>query len=289
MALCAPNASADTLLLDTGVQVDGVLTETPDGLYRLEVGSEVVFYQKSEVVSIERNDKTGALDLDAVMAEAKRRDDALTAETGLTGEQRARVQSLLYDLMQDGPPRLRAREALVAMAEECDIFKFLQYTFGESNQNLAPVILDMLYRLDPVRALPFVREQTGDLYDGTRKQALSILGLAADALGVELAARGLIDTSFEVRVAAAYALAGMGAKGASPALIANLGHPDLRVSNSARESLEKIWEAEVASQKPQTVSEWKAFWDANKPAAGKVYAQDGLEPLSPPDAPFVAG
>jgi len=88
---------------------------------------------------------------------------------------------------------------------------------------------------------------------------------------------------------AAYALANLGAKQASPALIDGLKHPDLRVNNASREALQALWKNEVGDQKLTTPEEWTAFWQAHAGTVSSVIETSALTPLVDPEVPFVAG
>jgi hypothetical protein len=88
---------------------------------------------------------------------------------------------------------------------------------------------------------------------------------------------------------AAYALANLGAKQASPALIDGLKHPDLRVNNASRESLQALWKDELGDQKPGTTEEWTAFWQAHAGSVSSPIETSALTPLADPEVPFVAG
>jgi HEAT repeat protein len=119
-------------------------------------------------------------------------------------------------------------------------------------------------------------------YFGVRAMALDLLGRAAPPGSVPLVARGLVDHKPEVRIAAAYAIASLGARETTPALIGQLSHADQRVSNAARDALASLWEERLGDQKPATVDEWSAFWSAQT-VSGAPIALDTLEPLIAPE------
>src|SRR5690606_1229603 len=97
---------------------------------------------------------------------------------------------------------------------------------------------------------------------------------------IDLIARGLVDHQHPVKIAASYALAALGAKQATPALIELLPHADQRVSNAARESLLILWAEETGDTRPATVAEWKALWD-RQTTTETPFDLAKLEPLSP--------
>ena len=282
-------ASADTIITDLGVHVDGIVTETPEGLYKVVAGENTVFYRKEEVVSIEKNNKTGALDLEAIAAEAKRVDEEMTAKTGLTAAQRATVDALMPSLMQVGEAgHIQARDSLIKMQAECDVFAYLQMLWEGGVPAIQVAVYDVLIRIDRARTMPILRDGLSNLSADVRAKAIEMLGQLESAEDATEVVRGLVDPEFRVRIAAAYALANLRFRAATPALIQCLPHPDLRVSNSARESLGALWADVIADPKPQTVDEWNAVWEANK-GTNNAIALDGLEPLTDPAVPFVAG
>lgn len=286
--VAAACANADTFTTDTGVTFDGVMTETPEGLYKINAGGNDLIFQKHEIVSIEKNEKTGKLDLEAVAAEAKKKDEQLTAEFGLDQAQRARIEALLVDLMQDDAKRVKARDSLLAMAAEVDIYKYFEFRYIESTPFLQVQMLDVLYRLRPELGLERLREAVSNNFPGVRERAIELLAQAGDTSSAELLARGLVDPEFGVRISASYAMANLKFRPATPALIASLTHPDLRVSNAAKESLTTLWQEVLGDKRPTSVDEWNAVWDANKGGV-KALALDDLEPLADPEVPFVNG
>lgn len=288
-AFIATAAYADTITTDVGVTFDGVVTETPDGNYKITAGDNVLFYQKSEIVSIEKNDKTGKLDMEKVAEEARKADAELTEKTGLDQSQRARVEALLPQLMEDGPGHIHARDTLVAMAGECDIYKYLEFVYVQSTPFLQIQLLDVLIHLDSNRAVPQVRESLTNSFPGVREKAIEMLAAAGDASSVDKIARGLVDPEVTVRIAATYALANLRQRAATPALIECLPHPDLRVSGAAREALATLWSDVIGDKRPANVDEWNAIWEANKKGVSGSVTLSQLEPLADPTVPFVAG
>lgn len=285
----AGSAVADTLITDLGVPIDGVVTELPDGNFKVVAGDRELVYRKEEVVSIEKNAKTGALNMEEIAAAAKNADEELTAKTGLTAAQRARVDALMPALMAgEGAPYIQARDTLMGMQAECDVFSYLKLLCDEGVPAIQAAVFDTLIRIDLPRALPVVREGLTNIHSGVRAKAIELLGQTGMKDDAALIARGLVDPEFPVRIATSYALANLGYRAATPALIESLPHPDLRVSNAARESLGVLWKDILGDTKPTTVDEWNAVWSANKGGNSAVALQD-LQPLADPEVPFVAG
>lgn len=281
--------NADTITTDVGVTFDGTITEQPDGTYKVMAGDNLLIYRKEEIVSIEKNDKSGKLDLEAIAIEAKKSDDRLTKLTGLDASQRARVDALSQGLAQEGPARIKAREGLLALQAEFDIYPYLEYIYPESTQLFQPQLLDIMFRIDAGRAIGRVREALTNSFPGVRAGAIEILSRAGDTKSADTIVRGLVDPDTSVRIATAYALANLNYREATPALIACLPHPDLRVSNAAKDALAAIWKDAIGDTRPTTVDEWKAVWDSKRSGISGALALDQLQPLADPSVPFVAG
>lgn len=286
-ALIAGLAAADTIKLDTGVVFDGVVKEMPDGNYSINAGGHVLIYQKSEVTEIEKNARTGVLNMDEVKAEWAKRDKELTDLTGLNADQRGQVDELIAQLVGATDAKIMdVRGKFAALQQQFDVFRYLAYAYRDMSQLMSPIALDILFRLDPQRAIPTLRESAKHPYFEVRKKALECLGLVRDTDSVHLIAQGLADNSLDVRIMAAYSLANAGAKEATPALTASLKHPDMRVGNASREALEALWKTELADPKPRSVEEWTAFWSAHSSGLPNGIALEGLEPLIPPEREF---
>ncbi len=280
-------AWADTLVLDTGVQCDGVVKELPDGNYSVNAGGRTLIYRKAEVVSIEKNAKTGALDLEAVKAQWAQHDKELTEKTGLNAQQRQEVDKWLAALVgADERKILSIRDTLASMQKEMDVFRYIEFAYWDMSHLMAPIGLDILFFLDPARALVALRRSAEHPYYAVRQKALELLGRAHDRESITLIARGMLDGNIEVRIMAAYALANAGGKEATPLLIDALKHPDMRVGNSSRESLEALWKADLPDPKPRTVDAWTAFFNSHNTGLPPALTVEGLEPLIPPDQEF---
>lgn len=287
VTLCIPGAFADTLVLDTGVRCDGIVKELPDGNYSVNAGGRTLIYRKAEVVSIEKNDKTGVLDLEEVKAKWAQRDKELTGKTGLNAQQRQTVDKLLASLVgAEESAILTVHDQMAALQKEMDVFRYLEFAYWDMSHLMAPLGLDLLFYLDPGRSLDALRKSTQHPYYAVRSKAIELLGRAQDRESTALIARGMADGNLSVRIMAAYSLANVGGKEATPLLIDALKHPDLRVANSSRESLESLWKAELPDPKPRSVDEWTAFWGNHAAGLPPTLAAEGLEPLIPPEEEF---
>lgn len=279
----AGNIAADTIYLQNGVQFDGIVTQQPDGTFRVQAGSRTLVYRESEIKRVEKNDRTGHLDKDAIKARWIERDKELTGLTGLNAEQRRRVDALLARLAGAETNEIIAvRESLIAMQKEIDVMRYLEYQLPDMSYILLPQVLDIICYIDAGRALKPLRRATQHAFFAVREKSLELLGRLRDRDSTPLIARGLVDESLAVRIAAAYALANVGAIEGTPALIESLKHPDMRVANASRESLEALWQYKIDDPKPRTVEEWTAFWNVHGTGVAAPILLENLKPLIEP-------
>lgn len=289
--MVAHAAYSDTIYLNTGVQFDAaVVQENADGSKVVKAGNRTITYRAEEIARIEKNDKTGKFDKEAAKARWAQIDAEITASTGLNATQRSQIEVLLFQIQRgEDAQRLDARDRLVALQKEMDVFSYLVYQLPSIDYVSFPYILEVMFLIDPGRTLPHLRENAANAVPGARAKAIELLGRVRDVESVGLVARGLVDAVSEVRIMAAYALANLSAKQATPALLEEMKLPDLRVANASREALQALWKNELGEQKPQSVSEWIDFWNAHAAEVSQPIDYAALEPLTDPQAPFVAG
>lgn len=276
-------AQADTLYLNNGASVDGIVSERADGLYQVRIGERTVVYRPTEVRSIEPNDKDGTFDREAAAARWEAARKELQEETGLNAEQRARVDELLAQLGQEGAARIRARETLVELSRDIPVLQYLKVLSGESSPTLKPWLLEAMMLIAPQETLPLVRDALDDPYWSTRVKIIELLSEAGDKASIPQIARGLADNQIEVRIAAVYGLARLGAKESTPALIESLAHADLRMTNASRDALRALWRNELDEQRLTTVDEWNAFYAQHSESIAAPIQLAALEPLVDPE------
>lgn len=280
-------AVADTIVLSNGVSVDGTITERPDGTLLVQAGDQRVIYRKSEISSIEKNNKTGKVDLTEAKARWAERDAELTRTTGLNAEQRRQVRSIMSQLQLSDPAQRKIlRDKLVALQAQMDVYRYLDLQLPELSHRLSPWVLEAMFFIDPARIQNVLRRNTQHTYFGTRAKAIELLGRLRDVTSTDLVVRGLADHQPEVQIMAIYALANMGAREATPALIEFLKNPDMRLANAAREALEAIWKTKLSDPKPDTVETWNAFWNANAASVGAPLQLAALQPLINPEEEY---
>jgi len=285
LAAAALQASADTLYLTNGVVIDGIVRDRGDGIFEVQADQLKVIYRADEIASIEKNDKTGALDLEAVKREVEAAKAELEALTGLTEQQRDRVDALITDLRgAEATERANIRDTLVNLHADWGIAKYINYLFGFS---YSASLLEAAVWVDPGTAIPFLTHGVTHPHSEVRAKAIELLGRIGHRQSAALIARGLPDHSYDVRISAIYALAEISARQATPALISMMGQPDIKLSNAARDALKGLWQAEVGDAVPDGVTAWKEFWEKNK--IGDAIEYESLEPLILPEQEFVIG
>jgi hypothetical protein len=272
--------AADTLVLSTGATIDGVVKTRSDGILEVTTGDRTVFYRPNEIVSHEVNDRKGGFDMDAIRARVAQKRQEMEEKTGLTLEQRERVDDLLHLLAtasSDGE-RIRYRDQLVNLQTEFNVYRYLSW---RTSAVLHPWTLEVMYNINPSETVPKLRRGTQDPWYETRREAVMLLGRMGVQEAAELVVRGLADHTTEVQLAATIATGQLKALTATPVLIEQLAAPDMRISNASREALEGMWASRLGSDKPETVSDWEAFWKAQPESGQQVYARATLQPLIP--------
>lgn len=279
-------AGADTIRLKNNVCFDGVVTERPDGTLVIHAGQRTLVYQKAQIKSIEKNARTGEFDKEQAMARWAQRDAELTGVTGLTAIERGQVKALMFKLKGDPAHRKAARDKLVTLQQEMDVFRYLAYELPRLSHRVSPWVLEAMFYVDATRIMSYLRTNTQHEHYGTRAKAIELLGKLRDYDSVYLIVRGLADHANEVRVAAAYSLANIRAKIATPALIECLKDADLRVASASRQALLALWREEIGEEKLRSVEEFEAFWTSQAGSVGKAITLGQLLPHVSPEEEF---
>lgn len=280
---------ADTIHLKNGVRFDGVVSPVPgqEGIFRVKAGDRELIYRESEIAKIEQNDKTGHLDKEELLARWEEKNKRLTEETGLTAEQRRMVRGLMFELRsEDMSKRIAVRDKLQGLQQEFDVYGYLSDLYPELSPLLAPNVLWVLAHLDSKRSIELLQGATQQNYAEVRAIAIELLARMRHRESIPLLSRGLADFSQPVQISAAYAMAELGVRNATPALISLLADPDRRVSNATREALAAIWGDVLGDKRLNTVSEWEAFWNAQAPEGTPIVMAE-LEVLSPEEDEMV--
>ncbi|MFP4501251.1 MAG: HEAT repeat domain-containing protein [Candidatus Hydrogenedentota bacterium] len=283
--LPAANAAGDTVYLKNGVQIDGQVTELDGGVVRVRAGGRTVIYRPHEVARVEENNRTGVLDREAAIARWQARDEELTRITGLNADQRRRVKNALYRLQREGARR-QARQELMGMQEEMDVFRYLAWRLPGLSDRLSPWVLETMAFMDAKRTLPHLREALEHVYYGTRAMAIDLLAQMRDRQSTGKIARGLVDHAPEVQHTAAAAMGRFGIRAATPALIELLGSPDPRVKLASRQALAKLWEEEVQGEDYDDWQQWIALWKEYGGNVEGAFQLTALDPLIRPEEEF---
>ncbi len=279
---------ADTFFLRSGVPVHGRLVRTDETHYYVQSGEREIRLLRTDVARIEENDNDGTLDRDAIEQRLEERERELYERTGLTREERDAIQELVR-LLDDNDPVTSgdARRKLTAMAEDARVFGYIESLLPAILPVYLPTLLRVLAQADSAKALVVMRDYVSYPEQNTRASAVELLGVLRDESALPLMMRGLLDHEPVVRLAACTALAAIGAKEATPLLLANYNHPDLRVESYVREALSIIWNIDDAEEQGLTSKEdWEALWNENSLDVIITVDTSTLEPLVEPGTRF---
>ena len=287
-AVAMPLAVADTIYMRSGVRVTGKVQSQDDIRTVVMIGKRKVVLLTKEVSRVEENEKTGGIDRKRLEAEALKRDAELTETTGLTRKQRNRAEEAMT-LLGSGNREERAegRRILLAMAEEVDILRYLEWLMPSMLPWYVPGTLLVMTELQPGKMPPILREFCTHEDSGCRAMAIEILGKLKDRGAASLIARGLADHEGPVRISACHALAALGVKEATPALIENLRTPDPRVQNASRTALHVMWNVAQVEGEVKSAEAWQAFWEQQSGSVSGAFALAALEPLVAPGTCFI--
>jgi hypothetical protein len=280
-------AAADTVHMKNGVQIDGVVLQQTAEKIVLDVDGRRVIVRAGEVRSIEKNDKTGALDRQKIIEEARLRDQRLTRITGLNGKQRTEVKNLMGGFLSNSDhERMETRQTLIAMAAEMDIFRFLDHCLPGLLPRYVPDTMTVMAELNPGRAKLAIRDELDNPDAACRARALELLGELLDVNHAEQMARGLLDHDPEVRAAAAIALARVNARKATPLLLDGLDDASPRARNACRLALERLWADSGGGEELTDAAAWRSFWERNTSKAPGSWTTARLDPLVEPGTHF---
>ena len=257
---------ADTFTLKNGITFDGkIIEESSNGIYTIQVGKKIFKYTKDEIANIEKNDKTGEINLDDAQKEWEQKDKLLTEKTGLNKEQRAAVEALISKIQWgEEVDRVTAKNSLLELQKTMDIFPYLEYYLPSYSPTTTPYILEILFKINKDKTIKILREKILDSAPTVRGKAIELMAIAKDIESYPLIIRGLVDPDTDVCIITNYAIAHIGLKSVTPVLIENLNHPEPRIANSSKEALNNLWKAELNNKKIDSLEEWKSFWEQHK-------------------------
>jgi hypothetical protein len=279
---------ADTFYLNGEVAVHGKLVRTDDKFYYIEIGGRPRRIPKQSISLVEQNEKDGSFDLEEAKKQAELRQQQITEETGLTQEQRDEIDKLIRELnSENGAEVGNAHRTLVEMCKNENVYRYIFTLVPSEAPHFIKKLVVILTEVDPVKVKPLLVEFATHAEQETRAQCIELLGVIRDASSLILMMRGMLDHEPVVRLAACSALTAIGAKEATPLLLSNFDHADLRVENYAREALAVMWKAELGDKEPfKTLEEWQKFWAEQSPSVPKTVDLETLEPLVPPGTSY---
>jgi hypothetical protein len=284
LALLAAPVVADTVYLKDGSSIDGTVIRSDAEAVVIEIGSGNTTLRAADVARIEKNDKKGEATTLSILR-AKQHADALDRRTGLTTKQRDAVRAAIEPLWSpDEAERSAARKKLLAMSKEMSVFTYLESYLPYAKGLVAPEIMKTLVDIDPVRAKDTVLPFTQNADPANRSKALEIIGSYKSDDDLETLSRGLVDVDNSVRIAAAHAVAALGSKRATPALLEGLKSTDPKVQNASREALTQLWSAGSTKVDLKTPEEWNAFWKSKSREVKDPISPSKLAPLISPEA-----
>ncbi|GMV93348.1 MAG: hypothetical protein AMXMBFR82_31260 [Candidatus Hydrogenedentota bacterium] len=277
-------ASADTVYFPDGTTVDGVVTEVNANCIAIESGGGRMLVQTNRIARVEKNDKTGTLNVSKTSPWTVKIEKEMREKTGMTQEQREEIVRIIDRLAaEDNNERALSIKRLVALQQEVDVFKFLVNTMSSYGARTKPGVLEVLMAINRDDAIPVVRSCATDQVPSNRAAALKIMGEAKDVASLETIARGMVDIDESVRVAAAAALAATGSKRATPLLIDGLDNLDKRVVNACMMALTSLWSTEESPVKFDAPEGWKSFWAERETSVAEPIRIAQLEPLFVPE------
>ncbi len=283
VAVCMIGAAvvaADTVHFHDGTTLDGKVVRVNENSIRLEFGNGSMLIPVSQIAHIEENDRVADFNLNQVHPLAEQRREELRERTGLTAEQRALVRDVMAPLNSEDPMAVAAaRDRLVALNKDMDVFQFLETSLPFLTDRYVPEVMHTLAEMDPERAGPVLQSRTQDVAPRNRGVALELLAATGSSDSVETLVRGLVDYEPEVRVSAARALAVAREMRSTPALLEGLQSPDAHVRQACRAALRTIWSTESGTVDFETHNEWSGFWASRASLVEQPIDPNDLTPL----------
>lgn len=278
-----PPAEGDTVVLKSGVRIDGEILFQDENTVRIRIGERERTYPAANVIRIDENEKTGRFDPQAVIVRAEKRAAEMLRETGLTAAQRREVKDLMASLQStDKDTHEDAKRALLKFHINAPLHKYFAWWLPSLSPRFVPGVLEILGEINPDRAAQIARAHITDLDPRSRAMALTVLGANAAPDLIKLLARGMVDPELEVRIAAARALGKAGAKEATPLLIESIGTQNPYLTNVANDALRVIWSTEFEHIEFESQTEWQDFWKEHQLEVESPLMRVAMTPLTKP-------
>ncbi|MCX8064062.1 MAG: HEAT repeat domain-containing protein [Candidatus Hydrogenedentes bacterium] len=281
MLVLSAVAYPDTFYLKNGIVFDGkIVGEETDNTLTIKVGNHILKYKKDEIEKIEKNEKTGEINIESYLKEWEEKDKYLTQITGLNKDQRVQVEAILGKLQWgEEIERAGAKDALLELNKKINIYPYLLYYFPSFSPNVAPHILEIMLKINKDKTVELLREKLFDSAPTIRAKAIELLASVRDEASKESIIRGLVDPDIDVCIISIQAVTYLGIKEITPVLVDYLEHPDMRIVNTSREALNILWKGTLGGSRIENIKEWRNFWENNKSLVSSPIFKENLTPL----------
>ena len=291
-------ATADTITLPDGSTMDGVVKEINANCVALTVGENTMEFQRSEIASMEKNEKRGDPNKPLVLPSVQKWHDKLNEDTGLSAEQRDRVVALVDALFRakEKDEHQKAENDLIALNKTFNAAKFIKTSLdNRSTMARRMANLEALSVLEPSTTVPYLEKGLVNAYPAMRALCLRLYTNVLykqsgklDRSTLVYLARGFLDFDSDVQLAAGTALAKFGEKTVTPVLISKLEDPETQVRNIANDALSHIWEVNNVSTPPEERPLfWRNYWSSNSATVKDPLDPAKLQPLASKDVPVI--
>jgi hypothetical protein len=278
--LIAAGAQSDTLFFKDGSTLDGKVSQPNPNVYLLDVEGGRLYFQANEVSRWEENDKMGKYNVFTLNPRQIAHEERRQEETGLTAEQIEEMYAIMEPLASGDPNEVEAaKQALLAKNEDVDLFNFLTAAIRDMTYKRLPAVLEVMTDMDPERAKPILEERATDTFAENRSKAITLLAKTGGEDNLDTMARGMLDLDPTVQTTAAEALAAVGDKRATPALLQGLRSADMRVKNASAQALKQLWSDDGSAASAQSVTEWERIWSNRQSGVRDPVQIAQLEPL----------
>jgi len=281
--LAVSQAHADTIYFNDGTSLDGKVTYPNENSVRLGLEGGYMLFQADRVDRVEKNDKVGKYSLHNNVHHL-RHNEIVMETTGLTPDEKAELFDMMKPLRSgDAREVAQAKERLLAVAQQKDIFTFLEHVTTSTTERDMPEIFDVMARIDPERTKGVMLEKVTAEHPTNRAAALKTLARLKDSENIETIAQGIVDHDPQVRQEAAEALAILGDRRATPALLKGIESNDTRVRNASMLALQQLWNEDIGADP----GKWRSHWQRMQSSVSDPVDANTLKPLMKPLPPEI--
>lgn len=213
--------------------------------------------------------------------EEKPRIDAKKTLGGLSlEEQRNAMRSLRMLKSPDSQIRNAGRNRLIEMARDVNMAGFLDEIMPKLFGYQIFEALDVLDELSSSKAHAVAARFVVSSRANQRVAALRLMAKTGKSKYSSLMARGMVDPDIKVRVAAARGLGSLGTRGATPLLIDGVNSNNHRMRLECIASLCAIWDYSPDEPDSKFPEFWTNYWEDNQSNVTVPIRVADLEPLS---------